>query len=160
MFFKIGALKSFANFTGKHLCCSIILKNLQLKACNFIKKRHQHRCFSVKFAKFLRPPFFIEHLRWLLLQLRYLLLYFFKKIIIQLNSYFATLLWCTNNFCFSTHCLMYEKSNLFVYKFVVNCQIFEITPSGCTLWSWKLACLITGTILFEIPSFRYLSMCL
>ena len=24
---------------------------------------------------------------------------------------------------FSTHCLMYKKSNLFVYKFVVNCQI-------------------------------------
>ena len=29
------------------------------------KKRLQHRCFSVKFAKFLRTPFFKEHLRWL-----------------------------------------------------------------------------------------------
>ena len=27
-----------------------------LKACNFIKKRLQHRCFSVEFAKFLRTP--------------------------------------------------------------------------------------------------------
>ena len=27
-------------------------------------------------------------------------------------------------FFFSTHCLMYKKSNLFVYKFLVNCQIF------------------------------------
>ena len=26
-----------------------------------------HRCYSVNFAKFLRTPFFIEHLRWLLL---------------------------------------------------------------------------------------------
>ena len=26
------------------------------EACNFIKKKLQHRCFSVKFAKFLRTP--------------------------------------------------------------------------------------------------------
>ena len=36
-----------------------------MEACNFIKKRLQHRCFP---AKFLRTPFFIEHVRWLLLQ--------------------------------------------------------------------------------------------
>ena len=33
-----------------------------LKACNFIEKRLQHRCFSVKFPKFLRTPFLKEHL--------------------------------------------------------------------------------------------------
>ena len=27
-----------------------------LKTCNFFKKRHQHRCFPVKSAKFLRTP--------------------------------------------------------------------------------------------------------
>ena len=37
-----------------------------LKACNF--KRLQHRCFPVKFGKFLRRRFFREHLRWLLLK--------------------------------------------------------------------------------------------
>ena len=30
----------------------------------------QHSCFSVNFVKFLRTPFFTEHLRWLLLLLR------------------------------------------------------------------------------------------
>ena len=45
MFFKIGVPKNFANFTGKH------------------------RYFPVKFAKFLRTLFFIEHLRWLLLSI-------------------------------------------------------------------------------------------
>ena len=40
-----------------------------LKACNYIKKRLQHRCFPVKFPKFLRTPFFTEQLRWLLLSL-------------------------------------------------------------------------------------------
>ena len=52
------------------------------------------------------------------------------------------------------------QSNSFVSKFVAICQVFEITPSGCTLWSWKLACLITSTILFETPFIRFLSMCL
>ena len=36
------------NFTGKHLCKSVFLIN--------IKKRLQHRCFSVKCRKFLRTP--------------------------------------------------------------------------------------------------------
>ena len=34
-----------------------------LKACSFIKKRLQHRSFPVYIAKFLRTPFFTEHLR-------------------------------------------------------------------------------------------------
>ena len=55
IFFKIGVLKNFANFTGKHLCWS--------EACNSIKKRFQHGCFPVKFVKFLRTPFFTEHFR-------------------------------------------------------------------------------------------------
>ena len=33
-----------------------------------LKERLQHRCFPVNFAKFSRTPFFLEHLRWLLLQ--------------------------------------------------------------------------------------------
>ena len=32
-----------------------------------LKKRLWHRCFPVNFAKFLRTPFLIEHLWWLLL---------------------------------------------------------------------------------------------
>ena len=40
----------------------------RLKACNFIKKRIQHRCFAVNIAKFIRTVFFTEHLWWLLLK--------------------------------------------------------------------------------------------
>ena len=43
-----------------------VLKNVM--ACNVIKKRLQHMCFPVKFAKFLRRTFFKEHLWWLLLE--------------------------------------------------------------------------------------------
>ena len=38
-------------FTGKHLSWSLFLIKLQsLKACNFIKKRLQHRCFCCEFC--------------------------------------------------------------------------------------------------------------
>ena len=63
MFFKI-----IANFTGKHLCRSLLLWSCRHQKCNFIKKRPQHRIFPVKFAKFLRAPCLTEHLQWLLLK--------------------------------------------------------------------------------------------
>ena len=35
---------------------SLLNKAAGVQACNFIKKRLQHGCFPVKFAKFLRAP--------------------------------------------------------------------------------------------------------
>ena len=52
---KKVVLKNFATFVGKHLCWSLFL--IKLQACNFIKKRLQHRDFPVNIAKFLRTPF-------------------------------------------------------------------------------------------------------
>ena len=53
-----GVLKIFLKFTGKHL-----------HHCLFLNKVAGlwRWCFPVNFTKFLRLPFFIEHLRWLLL---------------------------------------------------------------------------------------------
>ena len=56
MLFKIGVLKNFTIFTGKHLVWSHVL-------VNFIE-RHQHRCFPVNIAEFLRIAIFTEHLCW------------------------------------------------------------------------------------------------
>ena len=81
IFLKIGFLKSFANFTGKHLCWSLFLKNLQAEGLQLHKKRLQHSCFLAEFAKFLRTTFLKEHL-W-----RVLLHFFFKKAL--LNSHFT-----------------------------------------------------------------------
>ena len=51
------SLKNFAIFTGKHLCRSLFLIKLQINfSINFIKKRLQHRCFSVNIDKFLITP--------------------------------------------------------------------------------------------------------
>ena len=64
--FKIGDLKRFANFTGKHRRWSLFLNNLQA-SCNFVKKRLQHRTFPVNFAKFPKTPFLQNTSRRLLL---------------------------------------------------------------------------------------------
>ena len=65
----------------KNHCVGAFFKYVTgLQACNFVKKRLflclrpatlskkrlWHRCFPVTFVKFLKTPFFIEHLWWLL----------------------------------------------------------------------------------------------
>ena len=136
IFLKIGILKSFTNFTGKHLCWSLFLKNLQAEGLQLHIKRIQHRCFPVKFAKFLRTPFSFRTPSETASASPVAASVFFK---VLFNSYFATLLWRTNNFFFSTLRLMYKKTNSFVYKFVVNCRVFWITPLGgihCKAENW------------------------
>ena len=63
MFCRKGAFRNFIKFTGKHLCQSLFFNKcagLRYSWC---------RCFPVNFAKFVRTPFFTEHLRWLFLQI-------------------------------------------------------------------------------------------
>ena len=45
-----------------------VLESLCWRPTTLFNKRLQHRCFPLNIARFLRTPFFIEHLRWLLLQ--------------------------------------------------------------------------------------------
>ena len=62
LFLQLTQHIQFRNIHRKQLCLSLLLINF------FIEKRLQHRCFLVNFAKLLGTAFFIEHLRWLLLQ--------------------------------------------------------------------------------------------
>ena len=66
VFCKRGVLRTFAKFTGKHLCQSIffnkrkkgkIFFDKDLRPATLLKKILWHRCFPVNFAKFLRTPF-------------------------------------------------------------------------------------------------------
>ena len=61
---KKGVLRNFAKFTEKHLCQRLFFNKVagQKGLC--------HSCFPVNLAKFLRIPFIIEHLWWLLLFIR------------------------------------------------------------------------------------------
>ena len=62
-------LKKFSKFAGKHVSQSLFFNNVAgLRPATLLKKRLWHRWFSVNFAKFLRTTFFIEYLRWLLLE--------------------------------------------------------------------------------------------
>ena len=103
MFFKIVVLKSFANFTGKHLCWSLFLKNLQAEGLQLHKEKSPTQVFSCEVCEIFKnscsyrtPPMTAS----------------------------APPKVASNNFFFSTHRLMDKKSNSFVYKFVVNCQVF------------------------------------
>ena len=95
MFFKIGALKNFAVFTGKHLCWNLFLMKLQA-----------FRCFPVNIAKFLTTAFFIDHLRWLLLQM-FCFTFIFKKTI----SVYALVI----------HCIIVSLWNLKSLSFTFIC---------------------------------------
>ena len=57
IFFKIGILK-ISQYSQESTCVgSLYNKVAGVKACNFIKKKLQHRCFPVSIAKFLRTVF-------------------------------------------------------------------------------------------------------
>ena len=111
-----------AKFTGEHLCWSLFL--IRFQAWNVIKKRLQHRCFSVNFAKFLtttvlkniseRLLLFIEHLQWLLLLKLFTLL-----------SLFCTL------FCWKLNAACVTWSS----KWFVTHSCRQL--SACLFWSMK-----------------------
>ena len=59
VFCKIGVLRNFVKFTGKHLCQSLFFNRLAgLRPATLLKKRLWHRCFPVNFTKFLKTPFY------------------------------------------------------------------------------------------------------
>ena len=70
VFYKKGVLRKFVKFTGKRLCQRLFFNKVAgLRPATLLKKSLRHKCFPVNCKKFLRTPFFTEHLRWLLLAL-------------------------------------------------------------------------------------------
>ena len=65
---------------------SLFNKVAGLRPVTSLKKEPWHRCFPVNFAKFLRAPFIIEHLWWLLLESIFRNLFFFVVIIWNIFS--------------------------------------------------------------------------
>ena len=74
-----GEVLSFANFTGKHLCWSLLFTKLQaFRIATLLKKRPLHRCFPVKFEKFWRTPI-LKTAGRLLLCIDYFIIYWFLQ---------------------------------------------------------------------------------
>ena len=59
VFYKVDVLKHFRSN-----------RPVRFRPATLLKMKLWHRCFPVNFAKFLRIPYFTEHLRWLLLTFR------------------------------------------------------------------------------------------
>ena len=77
---KKGVLRNFANFTGKHLCKSLLFKKLAGLACHFIEKVTLAQVFSCEYCEICKSTFFTEHL-WTAASLRK---YMCKKHIISI----------------------------------------------------------------------------
>lgn len=61
MFYDIGVLKIFLQFTGKYLYLSLYSdKVIVTQSSTIINMRLSHVCLSVSFRKFLKAPYFIE----------------------------------------------------------------------------------------------------
>ena len=105
------------------------MKKVFLRTCNFIRKRLQ--------LKLLRTPLFTDHLRWLLLDYKFLShLNFFdytqkistlKSFLSQEKLYLST--WGTCCFVFSTVWPLYP------FYFVVYCLLDFTFPHSIILWS-------------------------
>ena len=65
VFFKKGPLKNFAKFAGKNKNGQSLFFNkvADLRPATLIKKKLRQACFLVNISKFLRTPFFKEHLQ-------------------------------------------------------------------------------------------------
>ena len=88
VFCEEGILRNFTTFTGKHLCQSLFLNKVAgLRPATLLKKRLWHRCFPVNFVKFLRTPFLIEHLWWLLQNVFNMIQYTFELVRGLANGY-------------------------------------------------------------------------
>ena len=61
LLFKIGVLKNYAVFTGKHMCWSLFL--IKFQAFTFTTPT---QVFSSEYCENFKNSFFTEHLRWLL----------------------------------------------------------------------------------------------
>ena len=63
LFYKKGAFRNLAKFTGKHLCQRLDSFNkVARQACNFINKESLAQVFSCEFCEIFKNTFFKEHL--------------------------------------------------------------------------------------------------
>ena len=139
-------------FTGKYLCLSLFFINIQAwKPATLLKKRLRHRCFPVKFARFLRTPFFTEHLQWLLQEIshEFSLYCIWEQWMVSfrgtylLSSAYFILLGVSRFFLFLS--FFYFLWILLLFRFKENLPIFKIMHWSCSyVPKWSLQEWITS----------------
>ena len=140
MLWKIGILRNCTKFTEKHLYQSLMPAIL-------FKKRHWHRCFPVNFVKFLKTPFYIEHLWWLLLESEALKYVFHHRFLLKKQVFC-----CFNqkNFWYWTPC-SYQLNNK---KFINEANI-AITTANDVKRSLNITSLYFIWFSLQPPEFFY-----
>ena len=87
-----------------------------IRPATLLKKKFQHRCFPVNFVEFLRIAFFTEHLRWLLLQVIWMIAMIRRQFLIiyfSCKNYFRN--WPTRTFwkiCISNQKVFLTKKHV------------------------------------------------
>ena len=124
MFFIIGLPKYFPNFTGKH------------------------RCFLVKFAKFLRTPFFTEHLRRLLLSiLLFMNLSSFTSPLVFSHYFLTVLLFSSFKKKLSSLCHYYYIITVIIIEWFIR---IDATAMSCCTAISMIVISITALIEFML----------
>ena len=139
IYLRIGVLKNFAIFTGRHLCwCLFFNEYAGLNACNFIKNRLQHKFFPVKFVKFLRTLFFTEHVRWLFLEISYELS--LSLSLLHLRTMNGVISWALQRLFHFTVCVTFLSVSLFFFYFLSWILLlfdFEVSLSILKVKQWS-----------------------
>ena len=126
--YKKCVLRNFAKFIGKHLCQGLFFNKVAgLRATTLLRKSLWHReCFPVNFVKFLRTPFFIEQLWWLLLYLR---LYDWDlSLFCQAPEWYVWIF----------HCLSLCNIFKFIFQIMIFSRIFSLKIPNLGQWKLKL----------------------
>ena len=124
------ALKNFKKFTGKYLFQSLFFNKVAvagLRSTNLLKKRLWHRCFPVKFVKFLRTP--------------------------SLQNIFGRLLLSASGIVYShtgstrTSTEKYEKIDTSSYTYVLPKEEFH---EDSTLYAWQVKATKIGDVYLQV----------
>ena len=94
-----------------------------------LKKQLRHRCFPINFLKFLRTPFLMEHLWWLLLNLATFWCLFIKIEIEIVLRFSKITIKCCRKYHFALHFLVLPYFKKFFT--LTYCKIFLLL---CNFW--------------------------
>ena len=118
-------------------------------------KLQAFRCFPVNIAKFLRTAFFIEHLRWLLLQMFCFTLYFQKDVYLYI---LYRRIYCSHTLrnCF----VLKPKSLSFAFiRCTTRCHLLYHSLSFVVTHSYSLSFIVTRYYLLSLVVTRRTTRC-
>ena len=141
VFFKIGVLKNFANFTGKHLLESL-----------FNKKETPTLVFSCEICEILRTASFTKHLQWLRLSWHFYVCFSFCFTVLQLFFAFPIIQFSLNHspFFFNfTIGFYFRGCSLLQFSFKLGLAKLQLNKIRWLSISKSMVCIVSGSVEFD-----------